>query len=216
MPEQIRIRYVLNDWRTQALDLGVSRETLLLFETYQRLLQEWQRVTDLVAPSTIRESGYRHFVDSLQLMPLSPGTKRWIDLGSGAGFPGMVIAIALRDVVCANVQLIESDKRKCAFLHAVARETGAVAKVNSGRIHDVLPHLDQAEVITARAVARLDALIVWSYSQIMGGATALFLKGQDVGSELTECAKYSNLSIELLPSITHAGGRIVRVRAKNP
>lgn len=196
------------------VSVGVSRETERDFKTYLRLLSKWQHVKNLVAPSTLEEAHSRHIVDSLQLIPLAPkDTRRWIDLGSGAGFPGLVAAIHLKDVPGARVDLIESDHRKCAFLRAVARETGSPTVVHFGRIEDILPTLDVPDTISARALAPLSKLVEWGGPMIEKGATGLFLKGRDVGVELTEMTKYSSLQYRLVPSMTASDAAVVVVTA---
>ena len=124
----------------------------------------------------------------------------------------MVVAIALRDVVGARIDLVESDKRKCAFLRAVSRETGAPTHVHSERIEIALPRLETPQIVTARALAPLDQLLTWAGPMIEGGATGLFLKGQDIDRELTNSSKSSKFKIMLSPSRMDPKGKIVVVR----
>lgn len=192
----------------------VSRETAADIDRYLSLLLKWQGVKNLVGGSTLPDALNRHIKDSLQLLPLAPANAtRWIDLGSGGGFPGMVIAIALKTKPSAVVHLIESDHRKCAFLRAVARETGARAVVHCGRIEAVLPTLPPAEVITARALADMEQLMDWAAPTIERGAVGLFLKGRDVGAELTQLTRYSKFFFKLVPSTTASDAAVVLVTA---
>jgi 16S rRNA (guanine527-N7)-methyltransferase len=193
-------------------DLRVSRETEADLDLYLSLLGKWQSVKNLVGGSTLPDALNRHVKDSLQLLPLAPATAtQWVDIGSGGGFPGMVIAIALKQNPLTQVHLVESDHRKCAFLRAVARETGARALVHCGRIEDVLPTLPQADVISARALAEMVQLMEWTAPMIEKGAIGLFLKGRDVGAELTHLTRYSKFSFKLVPSTTASDAAVVVV-----
>ena len=188
---------------------GVSRETRSKLEIYEAELRRWQRVKNLVGPSTLDEVWTRHFADSLQLAGLVEG-EVWADLGSGAGFPGVVIAIARPGT---QVHLVESDSRKCAFLRHVARATGASARVWEGRIETVLPKLDPVpDVVTARALASLDDLLGLAAPLLMRGAVGLFPKGQDHRSELTKAAESWRFEADAIPSAVDPDGRILRIR----
>ena len=197
--------------RSRALDLvPVSRETEQRFELYAELLTRWQRVKNLVAPSTLSEIWTRHIADSAQILKLAPAARRWADLGSGAGFPGLVVAISLADAPGAEVHLIEANTRKCAFLREVARECGAPATIHNGRIEDVVPTLNSIDVVTARALAPLPRLIEMGRLLIDGGATALFLKSQ---GETAEPAVFDPaFDVTIVPSRTSKDGRIVMLR----
>jgi len=191
----------------------VSRETSERLTRYVALLLERQKTLNLIAPSTIPTVWSRHVADSLQLMPLAPGALRWADLGSGGGFPGVVIACALADRPGGHVDLVESIGKKAAFLTDVVQELGLPATVHRGRIEDVAPRLaGNVEIVTARAVAPLKELLTLIKPLLEKGAQALLLKGQDVESELTEAAKYWNIDHVAVPSQTNAAGRILVVR----
>jgi 16S rRNA (guanine527-N7)-methyltransferase len=152
---------------------ALSPDIQAKLKVYQDLLLKWQKSVNLVAPSTLAEAWARHFEDSLQLCDLIPQNAVIADIGSGAGFPGLVIAIARPDL---KVHLIESDSKKCAFLLAVSRETGAkTVDIHQQRIEDVLPGL-KVDFITARALAPLTDLLRLCASQ--PHATKLFLKGE--------------------------------------
>lgn len=201
------------DDRQVALSLGILPDAALpAFDIYVDLLRRWQDVKNLVGPRTLDRVWTRHIADSAQLAPLAPTARRWVDIGSGAGFPGLVLAILLRDRADCEVHLVESNSRKCAFLRAVSRETGARAQVHAGRIEDILPRLGKADVLTARALAPLADLLGLSKDLLRTGATGLFLKGQDLGAELTDAAKSWNIDYDIVPSVTDPQGRICIVR----
>jgi len=231
---------------------AVSRETTARLDRFVALLLDWQRTTNLIAPSTVTSLWSRHIGDSLQLLDLAPKppkpTKRperpkppkpptpdglkpwtWIDLGSGGGFPGLVIACALAETECAGgtaggpgmggtaVHLIESNARKAAFLRQAVRETGALAIVHAERIEKVGPILRPvADVITARALAPLERLCHLVAPMLEKGAQALLMKGQDIEAELTTATKYWNIDFDIVPSRTSPSGRIMIVRALSP
>ena len=199
--------------RVEQLGPGnVSRETIARLEIYADLLQRWQKVKNLVAPSTLPQLWERHFRDSIQIQPLAPDAKVWADFGSGAGFPGLVIAIQLADVTGAEVHLVESDHRKCAFLREVARATQAPAVIHNDRIENVAGNLRNVEAVTARALTSLPKLLNLAAPLLQKGALGLFLKGQDVASELTDDPIFSSVTLEFLPSHTDPQARIVRTR----
>lgn len=194
--------------------VDVSRETIDRLVVYEQLLHRWQKVKNLVAPSTLSTIWSRHFCDSAQLLQHAPNALQWVDLGSGAGFPGMVLAIALAAVPNARVTLVESDHRKCAFLREVARATSAPAIIINSRIEDVHADLGDVDVVTARALTAMPELLRLAAPMIEKGALGLFLKGQDVAAELTDAPIFSNFTLELLPSLTQPDANIVRVRRK--
>ena len=194
--------------------VSVSRETVQRLDRFVGLLRQWQRRINLIAPSTEAKLWTRHIADSLQLVALAPNARSWVDLGSGAGFPGLVIACALADAPGARVHLVESNAKKAAFLREAARLTGAPATVHAERIADFAAHAPKRiDVVTARALAPLADLLAEAYPLLKKGALGLFPKGQDVGAELTEAAKYWQMEASLLPSRTDSRARIVVVRA---
>jgi 16S rRNA (guanine527-N7)-methyltransferase len=194
----------------------VSRETVSRLDRFAALLLIWQKKINLIGPSTVSSLWSRHIGDSLQLLSLVHTGRTaaiWVDLGSGAGFPGLVIACALADVEGAQVHLIESNAKKAAFLREAIRETGAPATVHAGRIEELGPRLAPgADVVTARALAPLPELLALTEPFLTNGAQALLLKGQDVDAELTEAAKYWIIEADIVPSRTSAKGRILIVR----
>jgi 16S rRNA (guanine527-N7)-methyltransferase len=210
---------------SKALDLGadraralaltpVSRETAMRLDRLVAVLLQWQSKTNLIAASTIPELWTRHIADSLQLLALAPDAHIWLDLGSGAGFPGLVFACALADQPGSMVHLVESNAKKAAFLREVIRLTGAAAMVESVRIEDIAQNQGlKVDVVTARALAPLDRLLQLAYPWIERGAQGLFLKGQDVEAELTQASKYWTITASLVASKTSLDSRIVVVRS---
>jgi 16S rRNA (guanine527-N7)-methyltransferase len=199
--------------RARALTLTpVSRETLDRLDRFVETLLAWQQRINLIAPSTEPKLWTRHIADSLQLLALAPQAKTWVDLGSGGGFPGLVIACALADKPGARVHLVESSTKKAAFLREAARATGAPAQIHAIRIEDFVENLTMAvDVVTARALAPLVRLLAATYPLLKTGTLGLFPKGQDVDAELTEAAKCWSIQLSLAPSLTDPKAKIVRV-----
>jgi 16S rRNA (guanine527-N7)-methyltransferase len=205
--------------RTKALELTpVSRETAARLDRFVGILLAWQQRMNLIASSTEPRLWTRHVADSLQLLALAPHQARiWVDLGSGGGFPGVVIACALADVPGATVHLVESSGKKAAFLREAARAVEVPAVVHAMRIDDFVKSAPRAiDVVTARALAPLSGLLAAAYPLLKTGALGLFPKGQDVGTELTEATKCWKLQASLAPSRTDPNGRIVVVSGLEP
>ncbi len=200
--------------KARALGLTpVSRETEKRLDRFVDALLLWQRTTNLVASSTLAQVWTRHVADSLQLIPLAPDAKVWIDLGSGGGFPGMPIACALAGEPGAKVHLVESNAKKAAFLREAVRITGAPAQVHAVRVENFGDSLaEPVHAVTARALAPLKTLCGQAFPWIARGAVGLFPKGQDVDAELTEAAKYWSIEASKVPSKTSPDGWIVVVR----
>ncbi len=192
----------------------VSRETLDRLTTYVNLLAEWNERLNLVAPSTVAEVWRRHILDSAQLAPLIPPDARTIvDLGSGAGFPGLVLAIMLADRAGLKVHLVESIQKKCRFLEAVIAATGAPAEVHACRAEDMRM---KADVLTARAVAPLDRLLPMAHPFFRPDTIALFLKGRSLNDELTLATKSWTLHGTPIPSGSDPSGFVLRVTGLAP
>jgi 16S rRNA (guanine527-N7)-methyltransferase len=179
----------------------VPRETRDRLIVFVRLVGKWQKAQNLVASSTLPDIWHRHVADSAQLVGLKPDAIRWLDLGSGGGFPGIVIAVLLADQPGAKVHLVESDRRKCAFLRTAARETGAPAEIHEGRIEAIVTagRFD-VDVVTARAAAPLDRLLAWSAPVIGAGAAGLFPKGRDFRREVMQAAAAWDFDLVEYPS----------------
>jgi 16S rRNA (guanine527-N7)-methyltransferase len=190
----------------------VSRETEARLDRYVALLVEWQAKTNLVAPSTLPNLWTRHISDSLQLLNLAPSAKVWMDLGSGGGFPGVVLACALAETPGATVHLVERIAKKAAFLRESIRATGAPGAVHLADIGNTVERFAGAvDCVTARAVAPLHQLIGFAEPLVRQGAKALFLKGQDVEAELTEATRYWKIKPNLHSSRTGGQGWIVEL-----
>ncbi len=190
----------------------VSRQIEARLDAYVDLLVQWQTKTNLVASSTLPELWTRHIADSLQLLKLAPNAKRWADFGSGGGFPGVVLACALAGVEGARVDLIERNAKKAAFLREAVRVTASPGIIHLMDIGDYVDRLeDRIDCVTARALAPLQVLLGFAEPFVTKGATALFLKGQDVEAELTEATKYWNIKPRIHSSCTGGQGWIVEL-----
>jgi 16S rRNA (guanine527-N7)-methyltransferase len=193
--------------KRDALKLApVSHETEARLDRYIALLREWQAKTNLVALSTLPNLWTRHIADSLQLVDLAPAAKRWADLGSGGGFPGIVLACAMAGTPGASVHLVERIAKKAAFLREAIRVTTSPGVVHLAEIGDNVDRITgPVDCVTARALAPLHQLIGFAEPLMRLGAKALFLKGQDVEAELTEAAKYWSIQPQLHRSRTGDG-----------
>ena len=190
----------------------VSRETEVRLDRYVALLREWQSKTNLVSPSTLPNLWTRHISDSLQLLALASRAKLWADLGSGGGFPGVVLACAMAEISGATVHLVERNAKKAAFLREALRLTNSPGIVHLTDIGDNVDSVvGKVDCVTARAVAPLHQLIGFAEPLVRQGAKALFLKGQDVEAELTEATKYWNIKSRLHSSRTGGHGWIVEL-----
>ena len=189
--------------------LDVSRETLDRLEAYADVLRHWQKGINLVGKSTLDDVWGRHILDSGQVFRHLPaGCPSVMDIGSGAGFPGLVLAaIAVEKAPGMATTLVESDGRKCAFLSAAAKEAGLEVEIRNERA-ERLPPLGPA-VITARAVAPLGKLLAWTRPQHHPGLQCLFLKGASYARELTCLSDSPNIASTVIPSETSPGGAIV-------
>jgi 16S rRNA (guanine527-N7)-methyltransferase len=183
---------------------GVSRETLARFEAYARLLVQWSARINLVGAATLGDLWRRHFLDSVQLLPHVPQrTQSLVDLGSGAGFPGLVLAISGVE----GVELIEADSRKCAFLREAARITAAPVQIRNSRIESVPPHV--VDVVTARGCAPLDRLLPLAQRFIGPGTVCLFPKGERAAQELAASRQAWTMDVTCHDSCTDPRGIIL-------
>jgi 16S rRNA (guanine527-N7)-methyltransferase len=186
---------------------GVSRETLARLEAYAALLIEWSGRINLIGRATLADLWRRHFLDSAQLLPLIPsGTRSLVDLGSGAGFPGLVLSI----LGISGVELIEADRRKAIFLREAARIAGAEVTLRACRIEAVAPHA--ADVVTARGCAPLDRLLSLAQRFIGPRTICLFLKGERAGEELTAAGKAWTMTVSRHPSRSDPGGAVLSLQ----
>jgi 16S rRNA (guanine527-N7)-methyltransferase len=189
---------------TEALD--VSRETMERLSIYHILLKKWQPAINLVSRNSLDTCWQRHFLDSGQLLRYFPsGAGSVLDIGSGAGFPGLVLAI----MGAPNVELVEADQRKCLFLREVSRETSTSVTVTNQRIESIAPK--PFDVVTSRACASLNVLLGYSKPYLHSNSVCLFPKGRSVDEELTTAKKRWNIRYSLLNSASDSAGRIVRL-----
>lgn len=202
-----------NSDRRNALGLTpVSRETEERLAILVAELERWQKAKNLVSNATLDEVWTRHIADSLQLFDLAPEARRWLDLGSGGGFPGLVLGIRLAETG-GHIDLVESNARKCAFLRHAARLTGAPVTVHNARIEAVMPQfLGKVEAVTARALAPLPLLLDWCKDLLRTGVIGVFPKGQYLDAELTEASKYWKIQASTFPSVTDSAARILVIR----
>ena len=188
--------------------LDVSRETLQRLKRYVELLLKWQRAINLIGPNTAQDIWCRHILDSGQLMAHLPTTSGpVVDIGSGAGLPGMVLAI----MGVPDVHLIDSDSRKCVFLHEASRVTGAAVQIHNSRVETM--EIAPAAIVTARAVAPLKRLIELTQSVSKQNTVFFFFKGKDVKNELTEIKRNWNMSLDVIPSYSSTEGVILRMES---
>lgn len=202
---------------------SVSRETTDRLTAYGDLLRFWQKAVNLVAPSTLDQVWQRHFADSAQLLSLAPpDAATWLDLGSGGGFPGLVLAIMMADKRESgrqrHVTLVESDTRKAAFLREVVRQTrlsvsSVTVDIVSARIENITTHgrLESIDVITARALASLERLLELSAPLFGARTVGLFLKGREVEQEVEDARRRWTFAVDLVASRTFAEGRVAVV-----
>jgi 16S rRNA (guanine527-N7)-methyltransferase len=186
-----------------------SPQQMADLEAFRALLAEWNEVMNLVGPSALAEFWPRHAWDSAQLLKLHPEALTWADLGAGAGFPGLVLAILLKGRANAHVHLVESMAKRCRFLSEVVKTLDLPATVHNRRAEELKLKVD---AVTARACAPMPRLLGYAQPFLKQGAKGVFLKGQDVDAELTEATKYWKFEADLAPSLSSPNGRIVEIR----
>lgn len=191
---------------------NVSRETLVRLEEYAALLAKWNPVINLVSKSTLPDVWQRHMRDSAQLWPLCPkGARLWVDIGSGGGFPGIVIAILAAELAPEmRVILIESDQRKATFLRTVAQTLGLELRVESQRAEDVPPL--GADVVSARALTALSGLLPLAQRHLAENGVAIFPKGQSAAQELTDALELWQFAVTRTPSETDHQAVVLQIR----
>ena len=203
--------------RAAALTLvRVSHETESRLDLFVNLFLRWQSAVQLVAKSTLPKLWTRHIADSLQLVDIAPDARTWADLGTGGGFPGLIVAIAIARRPGALVHLIESDTRKAAFLREAARVTQAPVQIHDERIESAAERIGRVEVVAARALAPMAGCLQLAAPFLAAGSTGIFLKGQDVDNELTQAAKSWMIQWTIRQSLTDPGGRIVIIQSAAP
>lgn len=191
---------------------NVSRETCERLDRYAALLEKWQASINLVSTATLQDLWTRHFLDSAQVLELVMKHRadnrplRWLDLGAGAGFPGLILAIC----GAGEVDLVESDRRKCSFLRQVILATDAPARVHNSRIEKLTPF--PVDIVTARALAPLDKLITYAAPFCREGTELWFLKGREAAEELARCRQSRTVDATLFESRTDPDAAIIRLR----
>lgn len=200
--------------RREALGLvPVSRETADRFAIFVECLARWRRATNLISESTFPTVWTRHIADSAQLLPLAEGATRWLDMGSGAGFPGLIVAIQLAGTPEAVVHCVDSDQRRCAFLREAARATGAPAVIHPVRIELIAPgDVGAVDCVTARAFAPLPKTLEFAKPWLESGAVGLFPRGRSVLKDLEQDPPPPFYAIETIRSVLDADAAILRVR----
>lgn len=187
---------------------GATARQIADLEAFRLRLETGNAVMNLIGPATLPDFWNRHALDSAQLLDLAPEARTWADLGAGAGFPGLVLAILGRDRPGFHVHLVESMAKRCRFLGEVVDALGLPATVHNVRAEELPLSVD---VVTARACAPLTRLLGYAQPCLSRGATGLFLKGQDVAGELDEATRSWRFDVEALPSRSDPRGRILRV-----
>ncbi|MEM9898207.1 MAG: 16S rRNA (guanine(527)-N(7))-methyltransferase RsmG [Pseudomonadota bacterium] len=201
---------MINDRHGASFAQNVSRETLARFEVYAGLLQKWNKQINLVSRKSLDDLWARHFLDSAQIWDLREShQKKWLDLGSGGGFPGAVIAILAAEDGSVDVTLVESDRRKAAFLREVSRHTEARFDVVAERIEELPPM--GADVVSARALAPLSELLGHAAVHGSGHVVGIFLKGARVQEEIDEAKKDWHFNCERRTSVTDTSASILKV-----
>jgi len=197
--------------RLQAVTGSVSRETFDALLLYETLFRRWNQSINMASRHTMESFWDRHVLDSAQLLKLAPSAADWLDLGSGGGLPGAVIAILLRDHPGRTMSMVESNGKKASFLRTVIRETAAPASIHCQRIEQYQPAAFP-DVITARAVAALGDLLGLSQRWIAGGSTALFHKGRDYRSEIEQIDDLSAYHLLRHQSVVDPASVILEIR----
>jgi len=206
----------MNEDRAAALALiGANKQTEDRLHTYVRHLQRWRSINNLISEDAFSHVWTRHIADSAQLLSHAPNARRWIDIGSGAGFPGMIMAILLAETPGAVVHCVESNRRKCAFLRFVARETAAPAVIHAKRIETLDPStLSPVDAVTSRALAPLPWLVNFTYVWLARGAIGVFPCGRSAAKQIDMLATASEFQIESFQSKLCLDARIVLVRSR--
>jgi len=192
-----------------ARDFAATEAQLADLAWFETMVVETNAVMNLVGPATLPAFWSRHVLDSAQLLKLAPDALTWADLGAGAGFPGVVLAILLKGRPGGHVHLVDSLTKRCRFLERVVEDLELPATVHNSRAEDLRLKVD---IVTARACAPMDRLLGFARPYLSQGSTGLFLKGENAEQELNEARKSWSFDAELLPSLSDQRGRVVRIR----
>lgn len=192
-------------------DLDVSRETFEKLQAFSSLVQKWTAKINLISKSSVQEIWERHILDSAQIFNLAPSHGRWVDLGSGGGFPGIVAAILSEGVQSEHeIILVESDQRKAVFLRTAIRELSLSARVITSRIEEIQPL--EADILSARALADLNALMGFAAHHLKNTGVALFPKGVQWQKEHAEAEKQWSYQCEIIKSKSNPAAAILKIK----
>ena len=208
MSDAAQLEAPVRDAADFAARTGATAEQVADLERLQEMLVDWNARMNLVSAASLEDYWSRHVFDSAQLLRRTPESRVWVDIGAGAGFPGVVLAILLKGTAGAKVHLVESRAKPCRFLEAVVETLGLPAEVHAARAEDLSL---RADVVTARAVAPLDRLLGFARPYLSRGATGLFLKSEGVEAEIAEARKAWRFTYDVSPSASDSRGRIVKV-----
>ena len=191
-----------------AARVGATPAQVAELHQLETLLSDWNGRINLVSAASLADYWRRHVLDSAQLLPLAPTARAWVDIGAGAGFPGLALAILLKGEAGARVDLVESQAKRCRFLEAAVDTLALPAKVHHARAEDLAL---KADVVTARAVAPLVRLLGFALPHLAKGATGLFLKSEGVEAEIAEARKAWRFRYDVVQSRSDSRGRILKV-----
>ncbi|QKC87820.1 16S rRNA (guanine(527)-N(7))-methyltransferase RsmG [Mesorhizobium sp. NZP2234] len=194
----------------------VSRETFDRLVAFEQMFQKWNRSINLVAQSTSADVWQRHILDSAQLARIEPGAVRWADIGSGGGFPGLVMAFLLAERPGASIDLVESNRKKASFLQAVVGQFNLPARIVARRIEDSHALVASPQIVTARALASLSVLLDLSAPWLTSGARGLFHKGRDYRAEVQESVNRWSFDLVEHRSMTDPHGVILELSNLRP
>ncbi|MCB1310413.1 MAG: 16S rRNA (guanine(527)-N(7))-methyltransferase RsmG [Sedimentitalea sp.] len=201
---------MIRDASNGAEGIDVSRETRRRLDAFEAILRKWNRSINLVSKGSLNEVQTRHIADSVQVFRAAPAGRRWVDLGSGGGFPGLVVAVlAAEEAPEMRVTLVESDQRKAAFLRSAARACGVTCEVLAKRAED-LPPLG-ADLMSARALTELSPLLEHAARHLDPTGTALFPKGATWRKEVERARETWSFQMEAIPSRTESGAVILKI-----
>lgn len=190
----------------------VSRETRDRLSTFVGLLRKWQPAENLISPATLPALWRRHVADSAQLVPIFPAVRTWLDVGSGGGFPGLIVACLIADTPDRHVHLVESNQRKCAFLRRVVSEARLPATIHQGRVEATLEAWETpVDLVTARALAPLARLLAMAAPVLTRGVPAAFHKGRDFEGEIDEASKSWGFDLIIHKSRIEEDGVILEI-----
>jgi len=191
-----------------AARIGATPGELADLERFQARLADWNARINLVSEASLAEFWPRHAFDSAQLLALAPAARTWVDIGAGAGFPGLVLAILLKDAPGARVHLVESQAKRCRFLTEVVETLALPAEVHNARAEDLAL---KADIVAARAVAPLGRLLSFARPYFAKGAFGLFLKSEGVEAEIAEARQAWRFTCDVSPSLSDPRGRVLKL-----